>query len=80
MFQGYGNGRARRPFSLRYSPALEPVSAALLILQPAMGAGIASAKTQTPLLNCLTSLANHVAYGVGLYLAAPASAHVRTSW
>ena len=31
-------------------------------------------------LNCLRSLANHVVYGVGLYLAALARAHVRASW
>jgi hypothetical protein len=52
------------------------VLAPLLVLQPAMGAGIASTKTRTPLRNSFKSLANHVVYGVGLYLAALVSAHV----
>jgi hypothetical protein len=56
------------------------VSAPFFILQPAMGAGIASSRTRTPLLNSLRSLANHVVFGVGLYLAALACAHVRTNW
>jgi hypothetical protein len=55
---------------------LVTVLAPLLILQPAMGAGVASAKTRTPLLNNLKSLANHMVFGVGLYLAALASAGI----
>jgi hypothetical protein len=50
------------------------VLAPLLILQPAMGAGIASSKTRAPLANCMRSLANHTVFGVGLYLAARLSA------
>lgn len=46
------------------------VVAPLLIMQPAMGAGIASHKTATPLKNCLKSLLNHSVFGLGLYLAA----------
>ena len=42
----------------------------LFVMQPAMGAGIASSKTPTPLKNCLRSLANHAVFGTGLYLAA----------
>lgn len=42
----------------------------LLIMQPAMGAGIASSRTPKPLLNVLKSLANHTVFGIGLYLAA----------
>lgn len=42
----------------------------LFFIQPAMGSGIASRRTQTPLLNCLKSLANHSVFGIGLYLAA----------
>ena len=41
-----------------------------LIMQPAMGSGIASAKTAQPLLNCLRSLINHAIFGCGLYLSA----------
>ncbi|NIE97528.1 DUF2938 domain-containing protein [Acinetobacter sp. Tr-809] len=40
------------------------------IMQPAMGAGIASSKTAQPLHNCLRSLINHGIFGCGLYLSA----------
>jgi hypothetical protein len=50
------------------------VAAPLLVLQPALGAGIASRKTATPLLNSLKSLATHVVFGMGLYLAARVTA------
>ena len=42
----------------------------LFVMQPAMGAGIASSRTKTPALNCLKSLANHTVFGLGLYVAA----------
>lgn len=42
----------------------------LLVMQPAMGAGVASSKTPTPLKNCLRSLATHTVFGLGLYLSA----------
>lgn len=41
-----------------------------LIMQPAMGAGIASTKTALPLQNCLRSLINHAIFSCGLYLSA----------
>jgi hypothetical protein len=44
--------------------------APLFILQPALGAGIASSKTSAPLLNSLKSLVTHTIYGFGLYLSA----------
>lgn len=44
----------------------------LLVLQPAMGAGIASTRTPTPLKSSLRSLANHAVFGLGLYLSAAA--------
>lgn len=50
------------------------VAAPLFLLQPAMGAGIASSKTKTPALNCVKSLVNHIAFGYGLYLAAEITA------
>jgi hypothetical protein len=50
------------------------VAAPLLILQPGMGAGIASSKTPRPLFNSLKSLATHTIFGLGLYLAALATA------
>ena len=46
------------------------VAAPLLVMQPAMGAGIASMRTKTPALNCVKSLANHTVFGLGLYVAA----------
>jgi len=45
----------------------------LFVMQPAMGAGIASMRTKTPMLNCLKSLANHTVFGLGLYVAALAA-------
>ncbi|MBA4327300.1 MAG: DUF2938 domain-containing protein [Polaromonas sp.] len=46
------------------------VAAPWLVMQPAMGAGIASARTPEPAKNRLRSLANHGIFGLGLYLAA----------
>lgn len=46
------------------------VLAPLLILQPALGAGIASTKTARPFFNSMKSLVTHTVYGAGLYLAA----------
>lgn len=43
------------------------------VMQPAMGAGIASSRTATPALNVLKSLSNHTVFGLGLYAAAVAS-------
>lgn len=64
------------------SPSLYPalfvgivtVLAPLLVLQPALGAGIASSKTARPVFNSLKSLVTHTVYGVGLYLTALATA------
>jgi Protein of unknown function (DUF2938) len=50
------------------------VAAPWLVMQPAMGAGFASSKTPTPLLNCLRSLTNHAVFGTGMYLSAAAVA------
>lgn len=60
------------------SPSLLPalfigivtVIAPLFILQPALGAGIASSKTATPLFNSMKSVVTHVVFGLGLYLSA----------
>ncbi len=51
---------------------LVTASAPLFVLQPAMGAGIASSRTPAPLTNSLRSLANHAVFGLGLYLSAAA--------
>jgi hypothetical protein len=53
---------------------LASAAAPLFVMQPAMGAGIASSRTPTPLTNCLRSLANHAVFGLGLYLSAAALA------
>jgi hypothetical protein len=51
---------------------LATAAAPLFLLQPAMGAGIASSRTAAPLKNSLRSLANHAVFGLGLYLSAAA--------
>lgn len=64
------------------SPSLLPaiaigvvtVIAPLFVLQPALGAGIASSRTATPIFNCIKSLATHTVFGFGMYLAALATA------
>ena len=71
LLSTFGLKWARSPSPL---PALfigvVTVAAPLLILQPALGAGMASSKTAKPLFNSLKSLVTHTVYGVGLYLAA----------
>lgn len=49
---------------------LVTVVAPLFILQPALGLGIASSKTATPVFNALKSVATHTVFGLGLYGAA----------
>lgn len=64
------------------SPSLAPalavgigtVVAPLFVLQPALGLGIASSKTPTPVFNGLKSLVTHTVFGIGLFLAARATA------
>jgi hypothetical protein len=46
------------------------VAAPWLVMQPAMGAGIASSRTPSPSGSRARSLANHAIFGLGLYLAA----------
>lgn len=53
---------------------LVTVVAPLLILQPALGLGIASSKTPAPLWSSAKSVVTHTVYGLGLYLAALATA------
>jgi hypothetical protein len=42
----------------------------LFIVQPAMGAGFASANTPAPARNCLRSVVTHTVFGFGLYWSA----------
>jgi DUF2938 family protein len=66
------------------SPTLSPalfigvvtVLAPLLVLQPALGAGIASSKTPRPVFNTFKSLITHTVFGVGLFLTALATRSV----
>jgi hypothetical protein len=61
-----------------HAPTLAPalavgiatVAAPWFVMQPAMGAGIAAARTPAPLKNRVRSLANHTVFGAGMYLAA----------
>lgn len=71
----FGLAWARAPSWL---PALAigvvTVVAPLFVLQPALGAGIASSRTPRPLFNSAKSLVTHTVFGVGLYLGALATA------
>lgn len=71
----YGLGWARSPSLIpALSIGIVTVVAPLFILQPGMGAGIASWKTPTPVFNCIKSLVTHTVFGLGMYLAARATA------
>lgn len=67
----YGLDWARSPDPGRaLAIGLGTVVAPLLVLQPALGAGVASSKTAAPLFNSLKSVATHTVFGFGLYAAA----------
>ena len=66
-----GSDWMRQPSLLpALSTGLATVVVPLFVMQPAMGNGFAAAKTPAPLKTCLRSLANHAAFGTGLYVAA----------
>lgn len=77
LFAAQGASWLREPSVL---PALVvglcTVAAPLLLVQPAMGLGIAASKTPAPLKNCLRSMGNHTVFGLGLYLSAIAVAWI----
>ena len=50
--------------------AIATILAPWLVMQPAMGAGVAGSRTADPRATRLRNLATHAAYGVGLYLGA----------
>lgn len=56
---------------------LATVAAPFLVLQPAMGAGIAASRTAAPWKNRWRSLVTHAVFGAGLYVSAMALAWVR---
>jgi hypothetical protein len=51
---------------------LGTILAPWLVMQPAMGAGIAASRTPNPSAARLRNLATHAVYGIGLYLSAVA--------
>lgn len=75
---------ALRGLAWARSPSLAPalvlgivtVVAPLFVLQPALGAGIASSKTPRPFFNAGKSVLTHTVFGLGLYVAALATARL----
>lgn len=66
-----GSTWVRSPtFGIALLVGMSTVVAPLFVLQPAMGAGIASTKTPTPLRNCVRSIVNHTVFGIAMYAAA----------
>jgi hypothetical protein len=53
---------------------LGTIVAPWFVMQPAMGAGIAAAKSPNPTATRLRNLGSHAVYGLGLYIAASALA------
>ena len=53
------------------------VIAPFCVMQPAMGAGLFASRTPTPWRNRGRSLMTHVVFGLGLFVAAWATAHLR---
>jgi hypothetical protein len=74
-----GAGWTRHP---TLAPALAlgigTVALPWLVMQPAMGSGVAFSRTPSPLANRVRSLANHAVFGLGLYAAARLLAQVLT--
>jgi hypothetical protein len=77
LFATFGSGWGRSPTLLpALAVGIATVVAPLFVLQPALGAGIASSKTATPVFNSAKSVVTHTVFGIGLYLAALVSAAV----
>lgn len=67
----YGSGWLHSPTLLpALSIGIATIAAPWLLMQPAMGAGIASSKTPSPAKSRARSLANHAVFGFGIYVAA----------
>lgn len=67
-----GLDRARSP-AVAVGFGVVTVLAPWLVLQPALGAGVASSRTPRPWFNAGKSLVTHTVYGIGLYVAAVAT-------
>lgn len=66
-----GVGWLRQPTPLpSIAMGVATVTLPYFVMQPAMGAGIAASNTARPMQNRLRSLANHIVFGLGLYLSA----------
>lgn len=75
LLAGFGLEWGRSPTLLpALSVGMVTAVAPLFVLQPALGAGIASSKTPAPVFNSVKSLITHTIFGVGLFLAACATA------
>lgn len=67
-----------------HAPTLAPalaiglltVVAPLFVLQPALGAGVASSKTPRPVFNTAKSIVTHTVFGLGLYSSALLAASI----
>lgn len=55
------------------------VVAPWFVLQPALGAGVASSKTPRPFFNSMKSLVTHVVFGLGLFVAAEGTSSIAGS-
>jgi hypothetical protein len=67
----FGLAWARSPsFGPALLVGLGTLPAPLFVLQPALGAGIASTKTPHPIFNTFKSLTTHAVFGLGLFWAA----------
>ena len=70
------------------SPTLGPalcvgvvtVLAPWFVLQPGLGAGIASSRTARPIFNAVKSLITHTVFGFGLFVAAHATVSLSACW
>jgi len=66
-----GNGWREHPSpGLALGFGIATVAAPFLVMQPAMGAGLAASRTSAPMKARVQSLVTHAAFGAGLYLAA----------
>jgi len=77
LLAAFGTDWARMPTLLpALAVGLGSVAAPFLVMQPAMGAGIAASRTPRPASARLQSITTHAVFGLGLYAAALAAAFV----
>jgi hypothetical protein len=71
LYALWGSEWFERPtFGPAFITGVVTVLAPFLVMQPAMGAGLAASRTPRPAAARLQSLLNHSIFGLGLYLAA----------